>query len=83
MNKVNINEIKEEPWQSPKGKYAAAFTGISIALGHGRARQAGHRASLNSEERHPFDLELTRMPPGKPEFPVPRPFRPMGNVSNC
>jgi uncharacterized cupin superfamily protein len=69
MKKVNINEIKEEPWQSPKGKYAVSFTGISEALKHGRARELGHRVAGDAEERHPFDLELNRMPPGKPNFP--------------
>ena len=69
MNKVNINEIGEEPWQSPKGNYAIAFTGISEALKRGRARESGHRISGDAEERHPFDLELNRMPPGKPNFP--------------
>ncbi len=69
MKKVNINEIKEEPWQSPKGKYAVAFKGISEALGPGRARESGHRVPGDAEERHPFDLELNRMPPGKPNFP--------------
>ncbi len=33
MRKVNINEIKEEAWQSPGGKYAVSFKGISEALG--------------------------------------------------
>ena len=33
MRKVNLNEIKEDPWQSPGGKYAASFKGISEALG--------------------------------------------------
>ena len=69
MNRVNINEIKEDPWQSPNGKFAVAFKGISEALGRGRARESGHRASTDSEERHPFDLEWNRMPPGKPNFP--------------
>ena len=62
MRKVNINEIKEEPWQSPGGKYSASFKGISIALG----RDA---ASLDLAKRHPFDLEWTRLPSGKHNFP--------------
>ena len=32
MKKVNLNEIKEDPWQSPGGKYAVSFKGISEAL---------------------------------------------------
>jgi uncharacterized cupin superfamily protein len=62
MRKVNINEIKEEPWQSPGGKYAVCFKGISEALGR-------DPASLDLSKRHPFDLEWNRLPPGKPNFP--------------
>jgi uncharacterized cupin superfamily protein len=62
MRKVNINEIKEEPWQSPGGKYAAHFKGISIALGR-------DPDSLDLAKRHPFDLEITRLPPGARNFP--------------
>ena len=69
MRKVNISEIKEEPWQSPRGKYAVSFKGISEALGRGRARESGHRVSADPGERHPFDLEWTRVPPGKHNFP--------------
>ncbi len=58
MRKVNINEIKEEPWQSPGGNYAAHFKGISIALGR-------DPASLDLSKRHPFDLALVRIPKGK------------------
>jgi uncharacterized cupin superfamily protein len=62
MRKVNVNEIKEEPWQSPGGNYAAHFKGISIALGR-------DPDSLDLAKRHPFDLEWTRVPPGKHNFP--------------
>ena len=62
VNKVNINEIKEDPWQSPKGKYVVAFTGISEALGR-------DPSSLDLRKRWPFDLEMSRMPPGKSNFP--------------
>ena len=62
MRKVNVSEIKEEPWQSPRGKYAASFTGISEALGR-------DPDSLDLSKRHPFDLEITRIPPGKINFP--------------
>jgi uncharacterized cupin superfamily protein len=69
VKKINVSEIKEEPWQSPKGNFAAAFKGISEALGRGRARESGHRMSADPKERQPFDLEWTRIPPGKPNFP--------------
>ena len=62
MRKVNLNEIKEDPWQSPGGKYAVSFKGISEALGR-------EPASLDLSKRHAFDLELSRVPPGKPNFP--------------
>ncbi len=62
MRKVNVNEMKEELWQSPGRKYAAHFKGISIALGR-------DPDSLDLAKRHPFDLEWTRVPPGKSNFP--------------
>ncbi len=62
MRKVNLNEIKEEPWQSPGGKYAVSFKGISEALGR-------EPSSLDLSKRHPFDLEWNRVPAGKANFP--------------
>jgi uncharacterized cupin superfamily protein len=62
MRKVNVKEIEEEPWQSQGGKYAANFKGISIALGR-------DPSSLDLAKRHPFDLEIVRVPPGKRNFP--------------
>ena len=62
MRKVDINDIKEEAWQSPGGKYSVSFKGISEALGR-------EPASLDLSKRHPFDLEWNRVPPGKPNFP--------------
>lgn len=62
MLKVNVNDIKEEPWQSPRGKYAVSFKGISEALGR-------DPKSLDLAKRHPFDLEWNRLPPGKHNFP--------------
>ena len=62
MRKVNINDIKEEAWQSPGGKYAVSFKGISEALGR-------EPASLDLSKRQPFDLEWNRVPPGKRNFP--------------
>ena len=62
MKKVNINDIKEQAWQSPGGKYAVSFKGISEALGR-------EPDSLDLSERHPFDLEWNRVPAGKQNFP--------------
>lgn len=62
MRKVNLSEIKEEPWQSPGGKYVVSFKGISEALGR-------EPSSLDLAKRHPFDLEWNRVSLGKPAFP--------------
>lgn len=62
MRKVNISEIKEDPWQSPKGTYVVSFRGISEALGR-------DLHSFDLAKRWPFDLEGNRMPPGKSNFP--------------
>jgi uncharacterized cupin superfamily protein len=62
MRKVNLSQIKEEPWQSPGGKYAVSFRGISEALGR-------EPSSLDLARRHPFDLEWNRVSSGKRAFP--------------
>ena len=62
MRKVNLKDIEDWEWKSPGGNYAASFKGISEALGR-------DPNSLDLAKRHPFDLELTRVPPGKPNFP--------------
>jgi uncharacterized cupin superfamily protein len=59
---VNLKEVKEDDWKSPGGKYAARFKGISEALGR-------NPTSLDLSKRHPFDLELTTVPPGKAVCP--------------
>ena len=62
MRKINSADLKAEDWKSPKGKYAASFTGISEAIGR-------EPQSLDLTKRHPFDLEITRIHPGKCNFP--------------
>jgi uncharacterized cupin superfamily protein len=62
MKKVNTKDIVEEPWSSPKGKFAGGYKGISLALG--RKEQ-----STDLRERHPFDVEICRVPPGKSNYP--------------
>jgi uncharacterized cupin superfamily protein len=57
MRKVNLDHVKELERQSPKGKYHSHYKEISIALGR-------ERDSLDLAKRHPFDLMLTRIPPG-------------------
>ena len=58
MNKINVNDLPEESETSPKGKYACASKLVSEALGR-------DPASLDLDKRHPFDLEICRLPPGK------------------
>ena len=62
MRKVNLKDMKEEPWRSPGAQYAIAFKGISEALGR-------DPSSLDLAKRHPFDLEWNCVPPGKSNFP--------------
>lgn len=60
MWKVNINDVPTEhrEWSWESGNYDRYRQNISVALG-------------NSEEaRHPFDVELTRVPPGQKPCPV-------------
>jgi uncharacterized cupin superfamily protein len=57
MRKINISDIPEESWSSPKGKFGGASKEISVALG----RQP---RSTDLHERHPFDVEICRLSPG-------------------
>ena len=62
MRKVNTNELEELTWSSPKGKFAGAGKQVSEALG---------RKPLSTDlmERHPFDIEILRVLPGKAAYP--------------
>ncbi|MEP7016047.1 MAG: cupin domain-containing protein [Verrucomicrobiota bacterium] len=62
MRKVNVNDIREMSWDSPKGKFAGAGREVSEALGK-------NPASTDLRDRHPFDLEILRIPPGKKPYP--------------
>ena len=62
MQKVNIKDITEETWASPSGKFGGAGKNISIALGR-------KPSSTDLMERHPFDVEITRISPGKIPYP--------------
>jgi uncharacterized cupin superfamily protein len=62
MNKVNLRDVEEQSWVSPKAKFASNDRELSVALGR----------KLNSTdllERHPFDVEICRIPPGKAACP--------------
>jgi uncharacterized cupin superfamily protein len=62
MRKINTNDLVEETWSSPKGKFVGAGKEVSEALG--RKPQ-----STDLNERHPFDVEILRIPPGKIPYP--------------
>src|SRR6516225_1917470 len=62
MLKINIKDIAEESWTSPKGKFGGASKEISVALGR-------KPLSRDLNERHPFDIEICRIPPGKSHCP--------------
>jgi uncharacterized cupin superfamily protein len=62
MLKINTYTLSEESWSSPKGKFAGFGKEVSEALG--RKPQ-----STDLMERHPFDVEICRIPPGKTPYP--------------
>jgi len=62
MRKLNVAEIKEDAWESPKGKFGSADREISVALGR-------EPESTDALKRHPFDVEICRVPPGKATCP--------------
>jgi uncharacterized cupin superfamily protein len=62
MRKVNTNAVEPLKWQSPKGTFAGEGVQISEALGR-------ERSSTDLLQRHPFDVELLRIPPGKAPYP--------------
>jgi uncharacterized cupin superfamily protein len=62
MRKVNTNTIAEVSWSSPKEKFAGSGKEISEALGR-------KPTSTDLMERHPFDVEIIRIPPGKTPYP--------------
>jgi uncharacterized cupin superfamily protein len=62
MQKVNTNTIEKIAWSSPKGKFSGEGVQVSEALGR-------KRDSTDLLERHPFDVEILRIPPGKAPYP--------------
>ena len=62
MRKVNTKNMEELSWVSPKGKFAGSGKQVSEALGR-------KPASMDLRERHPFDVEICRVPPGKTPYP--------------
>ena len=62
MKKVNTNKIPEVSWSSPGGKYSGYGKQVSEQLGR-------EPASLDLIKRHPFDIEICRIPSGKTPYP--------------
>jgi uncharacterized cupin superfamily protein len=62
MRKVNTNKMEEESWQSPKGKFGGLAKQVSAALGC-------DPSSTDIRERHPFAIEIARIPAGKSNWP--------------
>ena len=62
MNKVNTNQMADVTWASPKGKFGGAGKQVSEELGR-------KPLSTDFRERHPFDVEICRVPPGRSAFP--------------
>jgi uncharacterized cupin superfamily protein len=62
MHKINTRDVAESVWTSPKGKFASCDRELSVALGR-------KPESTDLNERHPFDVEICRVPPGKTECP--------------
>jgi uncharacterized cupin superfamily protein len=59
---VNTKRIEPVRWSSPKGTMAGEGIEVSEALG----RKA---QSTDLRERHPFDVEILRIPAGKAPYP--------------
>jgi uncharacterized cupin superfamily protein len=62
MQKVNTNAIEELTWSSPKGKFAGSGKQVSEALGR-------DPKSTDLMLRHPFDVEIARIPAGMAPYP--------------
>ena len=62
MRKVNTNDVAELSWASPNGTFSGAGKQISEALGR-------DPDSTDVMQRHPFDVEILRIPPGATPCP--------------
>jgi len=59
---VNTKKIEPIKWASPKGTMAGEGIEVSEALGR-------KPRSTDLRERHPFDVEILRIPAGKAPYP--------------
>ncbi len=62
MHKMNTNDVAPRAWASPKGTFSGRGVQVSEALGR-------KPLSTDMRERHPFDVEILRVPPGKAPYP--------------
>lgn len=62
MRKINMRDIEEDSWTSPKGKFRGSGKEISEALGR-------DPFSTDLKTRHPFDVEITRIAAGQTPYP--------------
>jgi uncharacterized cupin superfamily protein len=62
MRRVNVRDIREDSWSSPKGNFAGAGKGLSEALGR-------DPSSTDLMLRHPFDVEMLRIAAGQKPYP--------------
>jgi len=62
MRKINLKAVPETERKSPKGKFHHFSKDISVALGR-------DPKSTDLLKRHPFDLAVTRIPPGAVRCP--------------
>ena len=63
MRIINESQVSEEHRKSPKGDYELFRKHISLGLGG--IKDVGPWGG-----GHPFDVELTRIPPGKKNYPL-------------
>ncbi|HEY2573868.1 MAG TPA: cupin domain-containing protein [Verrucomicrobiaceae bacterium] len=63
MQRVNLNDVPVEHRISPKGKFELYRQHVSLALG-------GKKDRGPWDGGHPFDIEMTRIPPGKANYPL-------------
>jgi len=62
MKKINLRDLTEESWTSPKGTFQGFGKELSIALGR-------EPLSTDLQKRHPFDVEILRVAPGQKPYP--------------
>jgi uncharacterized cupin superfamily protein len=62
MRKANLSEIPEEKSGSPSGKFCTIDKPLNQAIG-------GDSRSMDLTTRWPFDVELSKIPPGAANYP--------------